>query len=79
MTEKKPEKTPEEFLSEVLEPRKRTDHVCWKCKHFKWVIKDAWLPPHDIIGWCKKIHWPFFWCVAETPVIEECYAFEPRG
>lgn len=76
MMEAKP--TASEFLEKVLEPEKESDHLCWKCQHFKWVIKESKLPPADIIGWCKKIHWPFYWCVSEDDVITECYAYEPK-
>jgi hypothetical protein len=70
--------SPEEFLAKILEPEKETDHICWTCKHFKWVIKDSRLPPADIIGWCKKLHWPFYWCISEEEVIVECYGYERR-
>jgi hypothetical protein len=69
--------TAAEFLTKVLEAEKKTDHICWNCKHFKWVIKDSKLPPADLIGWCKKTQWPFYACITETPVIRKCYAFEP--
>lgn len=55
-----------------------TEHVCWDCKHLKPVTKGSELPPDDLIGWCKKVHWPFFWCVSEDDIITECYAFEPK-
>jgi hypothetical protein len=42
------------------------------------VLKDSKFPPADIIGWCKKIHWPHYWCVPEMDVITKCYAFEPK-
>jgi hypothetical protein len=71
--------TPEEFLAKVLEPEKQTDHICWKCKHLKPVLKGSVLPPADLIGWCKKIHWPFYWCISEYDVIKGCYAYEARG
>jgi hypothetical protein len=71
--------TPEEFLAKILEPAKQTDHICWKCKHLKPVLKDSAYPPADLIGYCKKIHWPFFWCVSEYDVVKKCYAYEARG
>ena len=71
-------KSETEFLAQVMEAEKKTDHLCWQCQHFKWVIKDSKLPPADIIGWCKKIHWPFFWCVNESDVVKECYGYEQR-
>ncbi len=71
--------TPGEFLAHVLEPDKQTDHLCWSCKHLKPVLKSSELPPADLIGWCKKIHWPDFWCVSENQVITRCYEYEPRG
>ena len=68
--------SPVEFLAHVLTPEKATDHICWKCKYLKWVLKDSKFPPADIIGWCKKIHWPHYWCIPEMDVIKKCYAFE---
>jgi hypothetical protein len=74
MSDKK--RTPAEFLAHVLTPEKQTDHMCWKCKYFKWVLKGSGFPPADIIGWCKQIHWPHYWSISEMDVIKKCYAFE---
>lgn len=71
--------TPTEFLAHVLTPEKQTEHICWQCKYFKWVLKGSKFPPADIIGWCKKIHWPHYWCVPELDVITKCYAFEAKS
>jgi hypothetical protein len=71
------EMTADEFRLMVLEPEKDTDHLCWNCKHFKPVIKGSFFPPADIIGWCKKIHWPHYWCVPEHRVVKKCYTYEP--
>ena len=73
-----PTLTPEEFLATVLVPEKKTDHICWHCKHLKPVLKGSSFPPADLIGWCRKIHWPFDWCVIEANVIMKCYAFEKK-
>ncbi|HDL90001.1 MAG TPA: hypothetical protein ENG14_03765 [Thermodesulforhabdus norvegica] len=67
---------PHEFLAKILEPEKKTDHICWTCKHFKPVLKGSKFPPADLVGWCKKIHWPFYWCVSEYDLIKSCYAYE---
>lgn len=72
----KEKRTPAEFLAHVLTPEKKTDHICWKCKYLKWVLKGSGFPPADIIGWCKKIHWPHYWCISEMDVIKKCYEFE---
>jgi hypothetical protein len=69
-------RTPAEFLAHVLTPEKKTDHICWKCKYLKWVLKGSGFPPADVIGWCKKIHWPHYWSISEMDVIKKCYAFE---
>lgn len=53
-------------------------HVCKTCMHFKPIIPDTFLPPEDLIGYCKKIHWPFFWCISKDDVITECYAYEKK-
>jgi hypothetical protein len=66
-------------LAHVLTPEKQTDHICWKCKHLKWVLKDSKFPPADLIGWCKKIHWPHYWCIPDMDVITKCYAFEAKS
>ena len=71
-----PKLTPEEFLATIQVPEKRTDHRCWKCNHLKPVLKGSSFPPADTIGWCLKIHWPFYWCVTEPNVITKCYAYE---
>jgi hypothetical protein len=42
------------------------------------VIEDSSFPPADIIGWCKKIHFPHYWCVADFNVVKKCYAFESK-
>jgi hypothetical protein len=42
------------------------------------VLKGSKFPPADIIGWCMKIHWPHYWCVADFNVVKKCYAFEAR-
>ncbi len=70
-----PKLTPEEFLATVLVAEKFSEHICWKCKHLKPVLKDSGFPPADTIGWCMKIHWPFYWCVTEGNVVRKCYAF----
>jgi hypothetical protein len=69
-------RSPAEFLAHVLTPEKKTDHICWKCKYLKWVLKGSGFPPADIIGWCKKIHWPHYWSISEMDVIKKCYEFE---
>jgi hypothetical protein len=69
-------RTPAEFLAHVLTPEKKSDHICWKCKHLKWVLKGSGFPPADIIGWCKAIHWPHYWSISDMDVIKKCYAFE---
>ncbi len=71
-----PNLTPEEFLATVLVPEKKTDHMCWGCKHLKPVLQGSSFPPADLIGWCNKIHWPFTWSVTEFNVVKKCYAFE---
>ena len=71
-------RTPAEFLAHVFTPEKKTDHICWQCKYLKWVLKGSGFPPADIIGWCKKIHWPHFWCIPEMEVVKKCYAFEQK-
>ena len=68
--------SPVEFLAKIMEPEKKTDHICWTCKYLKPVLKDSAFPPADLIGYCKKIHWPHFWCVSEYEVIKKCYAYE---
>lgn len=70
--------SPVKFLEQILEPEKKTDHICWNCKYFKWVLKGSKFPPADIIGWCKKIHWPYYWVVPEKYVIKECYCYESK-
>jgi hypothetical protein len=70
--------TPEEFLAKIIQPEKKTDHICWQCKYLKPVIKGSGAPPADIIGWCTKIHWPFYWCVTDFNVVKKCYAFESK-
>ncbi|MBI4643193.1 MAG: hypothetical protein HY790_08825 [Deltaproteobacteria bacterium] len=70
---------PVDFLAKVLEAEKHTDHICWKCKYLKWVLKGSGFPPADIIGWCKKIHWPHYWSISEMDVIKKCYAFEAKS
>ena len=72
------ELTPIEFLDKVLEPEFESDHICWDCLGFKPVIKGSKFPPADIIGWCKNIHWPHFWCVANFNVVKKCYAFDAK-
>lgn len=71
--------TPEEFRAKILEPAKKTEHICWQCKNLKPVIKGSGLPPADLIGWCKKLHWPFYWCISENEIITKCYGFEKRS
>lgn len=73
-----PKLTPEEFLDTVLVPEKKTEHLCWHCKHLKPVLKGSSFPPADTVGWCMKIHWPFYWCVTEANVVKKCYAFEAK-
>ncbi len=73
-----PKLTPEQFLDTVLVPEKSSNHICWQCKHLKMVLKGSSFPPADLIGWCTKIHWPFYWCVTETNVVKKCYAFEAK-
>ena len=36
---------PVDFLAKVLEAEKHTDHICWKCKYLKWVLKGSGFPP----------------------------------
>ena len=72
------ELSPQEFLDKVLKPEKESDHVCWDCKHLKPVIEGSKFPPADLIGYCMKIHWPFYWGVADFNVVKKCYAFEER-
>jgi hypothetical protein len=72
------ELTPQEFLDQCLKPEKESDHICWDCLHLKPVIEGSRFPPADIIGWCKKIHFPHFWCVADFNVVKKCYAFEGK-
>jgi hypothetical protein len=72
------ELTPQEFLDKCLKPDKESDHICWDCLHLKPVIEDSSFPPADIIGWCKKIHFPHYWCVADFNVVKKCYAFEGK-
>lgn len=55
-----------------------TQHVCVDCKHFKKIIPGTILPPEDLIGYCKRIHWPFFWCVSKDVAIPECAFFEKK-
>jgi len=52
--------------------------VCEQCKHLKKVIPGTVLPPEDLVGYCKKIHWPFFWCVSKDVAIPECVFFEKK-
>jgi hypothetical protein len=73
------ELTPQQFLDTVLVPAKKTDHLCWQCKYLKPVLKGSNFPPADLIGWCKKIHWPHYWCVADFNIIEKCFAYEPKS
>ena len=73
-----PELTPQEYLDKILTPEKTSDHMCWDCLHLKPVIKDSGFPPADIIGWCRKIHWPHYWSVADFNVVKECYAFQGK-
>ncbi len=69
--------SPVEFLAHVLTPEKQTDHVCWKCKYLKWVLKDSKFPPADIIGWCKKNPLaPLLGDIPDTDVITKCYALK---
>jgi hypothetical protein len=42
------------------------------------VIEGSSFPPADLIGYCMKIHWPFYWGVAEFNVVKKCYAFESK-
>uniref|UniRef100_A0A7J2TGX3 Uncharacterized protein n=1 Tax=Archaeoglobus fulgidus TaxID=2234 RepID=A0A7J2TGX3_ARCFL len=76
MAEAEQKLTPEQFRLKILEPAKKTDHICWTCKYLKPVIKDSKLPPADIIGWCKKLHWPFYWCIPENLVVKKCIGYE---
>jgi len=71
--------SPRQFLDKVLEPEKESDHICWNCEFLKPVIKGSSFPPADIIGWCMKIHWPYYWCVADFNVVTKCYAFKQKG
>lgn len=77
MVEHKEKLSPEDYLAHILTPEFKTDHICWKCKYLKWVLKGSGFPPADVIGWCKKIHWPHYWSISEMDVIKKCYAFEP--
>jgi hypothetical protein len=72
------ELTPQEFLDQCLKPAKESDHICWDFLHLKPVIEGSRFPPADIIGWCKKIHFPHYWCVADFNVVKKCYAFEAK-
>jgi len=72
------ELTPQEYLDKILTPEKTSDHICWGCQHLKPVIKGSSLPPADIIGWCRKIHFPHYWCVADFNVVKECYGFQGK-
>ena len=71
--------TPRQFLDKVLEPEKESDHICWNCEFLKPVIKGSSFPPADLIGWCMKIHWPYYWCVADFNVVKKCYAFKQKA
>jgi hypothetical protein len=76
---KNPELTPEAYLAELMEPEyssKDHNHICWDCGHFKPVQKGSKFPPADTIGWCMKIHWPFYQCVTDFNVVVKCYEFE---
>jgi len=42
------------------------------------VLKGSSFPPADIIGWCMKIYWPDYWCVADFNVVKKCYAFTEK-
>lgn len=68
--------TPEEFLATILVPEKKTEHLCWECKHLKPVLKGSRFPPADLVGWCTKIHWPFYWSITDFNVVKNCYAFQ---
>ncbi len=70
--------TPDQFLASLLSPEysKASGHICWECKHFKPVQKGSKFPPADTIGWCTKIHWPFYWCVTDFNVVKKCYTLE---
>jgi len=70
--------TEHEFLEQISEPEKSSDHICWNCHYLKPVLKGSTYPPADLIGYCKKIHWPHYWCVADFNVIRKCYAFESK-
>jgi hypothetical protein len=52
--------------------------MCWDCRNLKPVLKGSRFPPADIIGWCMKIHWPHYWCVADFNVVKKCYAFDAK-
>lgn len=79
MTEKNPELTPEAFLAEIQTPEyERTGHICWDCSHFKPVQKGSKFPPADTIGWCMKIHWPFYQVVTDFNVVKKCFVFEEK-
>ena len=71
--------TPRQFLDKVLEPEKESDHICWNCEFLKPVIKGSGFPPADIIGWCMKVHWPYYWCVADFNVVTKCFAFKQKS
>lgn len=71
--------TPQQFLDTVLVPAKHSEHICWQCMNLKPALKGSNFPPADIIGWCKKLHWPHYWCVADFNVVKKCYGFEPKG
>lgn len=70
--------TPQEFLDTVLVPEKQSDHICWNCLHLKPVLKGSKFPPADIIGWCRKLHWPHYWSIADFNVVTKCYVFEKK-
>lgn len=57
---------------------KQFPHICKDCKWMKPIIPDTKFPPADLIGYCKIIHWPFYWCVSKYTIVKSCRWFEKR-
>jgi hypothetical protein len=54
------------------------EHICKECTHFKAIIPGTIIPPEHLIGYCKAIHWPYFWAVQRDLVVTECKWFEKK-
>jgi len=54
-------------------------HLCKDCKWLKPIIPGTVFPPADLVGYCKIIHWPFYWCVSKYTIVKKCRWFEKRG